>query len=120
MISTLKNDMRVLAQEFYDYELTAGEYPTTQNTAGLFPAGMEDSMPRAWILPSVVGGTYRWINSNATATDAYAYIEITGSSSYPLRISTEQLAGIDEDLDDGNLSTGRFQLHGLSIRYYLK
>ena len=116
VMSTLKNDLRILAQEFYDYELNFGEYPATQRTSGQFPVGMEERMSYAWIVPSVVGGEYRWINSGENR----AYIEITTNSSHPLQITSEHLAKIDDEIDDGAPNTGQFQRHGPSIRYYLK
>ncbi len=116
IISTLKNDLRVMAQEFSGYYLKFDAYPASQTTAGLYPSGMEERMSYAWIVPSVVGGEYRWTNSGENG----AYIEITTDSSHPLRITAERLADIDSELDDGDPNTGLFRLRGPSIRYYLK
>jgi hypothetical protein len=46
-------------------------------------------------------------------------METTGNSSATLRIDADRLSEIDEDLDDGNPATGRLQLRGLSIHYYI-
>ena len=136
-ISTLENDLRIFSQEFMQYELNFGAYPDT-STPGTYPNGMADRISSAWIQPSVIGGTYRWVyasnngngnngngnngngnNGNGNG-NLYAYIEITTNSSEPLRIDSTRLAEIDDDIDDGNTSSGNFQVSGLSLRYYLK
>ncbi len=119
-ISKLENDLRIFAQDFKLYHLDFSTYPPTQNTAGLFPVGMEDRMSYTWREPSVIGGSYIWVYSgNGDPDSQYAYIEISGNSSDTLRIDADRLSEIDDDLDDGNPSTGKVQLNGLSIRYYL-
>lgn len=121
IITTLENDFRVFSQEFKDFELNFSSYPPTQNTPGLYPIGMEDRMSHTWILPSVIGGTYRWVYSSGDESEnSYAYIEVTGNSVETLRIDPLRLSEIDDDLDDGNPNTGRLQLSGLSIRYYIE
>jgi prepilin-type N-terminal cleavage/methylation domain-containing protein len=120
-ISTLENDLRIFAQEFNSYELSVGSYPVSQTTAGVYPIGMEERMSYSWRLPSVIGGTYRWINSgNSDPNNIFAYIEINTTSSETLRIDPARLSEVDDDIVDGNLNTGKLQTHGLSIRYYLR
>jgi prepilin-type N-terminal cleavage/methylation domain-containing protein len=124
IISTLENDLRIFSQEFMQYELNFGTYPDTQSTPGAFPSGMEGRISNAWTLPSVIGGTYRWVyngggNNNGNG-NSYAYIEITGNSTEMLRIDPSRLSEIDDDIDDGNTGTGNLQMAGLSIRYYLE
>ena len=96
-------------------------YPDTQNTAGVFPIGMEDRLSHTWLEPSVIGGSYSWVYSGDNAENHYAYIEITTNSASPLNIAPTRLIEIDEDIDDGNLSTGKLrQSAGLNIRYYVE
>jgi len=59
-------------------------------------------------------------NGNNGSGNIYAYIEITTNSSEPLRIDSTRLAEIDDDIDDGNTSSGNFQVSGMSLRYYLE
>ena len=59
-------------------------------------------------------------NGNGNGGNLFAYIEITTNSSEPLRIDSTRLAEIDDDLDDGNTSSGNFQVSGMSLRYYLE
>ena len=112
-----------------------GTYRYT-STSGTYPNGMADRISGAWILPSVIGGTYRWVNEGGGKgkdkkgkgkdkkgkgkDNSFAYIEITTNSSEPLRIDSTRLAEIDDDLDDGNTSSGNFQVSGMSLRYYLE
>ena len=142
--STLENDLRIFSQEFMQYELNFGAYPDT-STSGTYPNGMADRISSAWTQPSVIGGTYRWVyasnngngngggngnngngnngngnNGNGNGGNLFAYIEITTNSSEPLRIDSTRLAEIDDDLDDGNTSSGNFQVSGMSLRYYLE
>jgi prepilin-type N-terminal cleavage/methylation domain-containing protein len=117
IISTLENDLRIFSQEFESYELTFSSYPPSQNTPGLYPIGMEDRMSHTWTEPPVIGGTYRWVND---PNGIFAYIEVTGNTSETLRIDPDRLSEIDYDLDDGNPSSGKVQLRGLSIRYYIE
>ena len=144
IISTLENDLRIFSQEFMQYELNFGAYPDT-STSGTYPNGMADRISSAWTQPSVIGGTYRWVyasnngngngggngnngngnngngnNGNGNGGNLFAYIEITTNSSEPLRIDSTRLAEIDDDLDDGNTSSGNFQVSGMSLRYYLE
>ena len=121
IISTLENDLRVFSQEFKDFELNFRTYPPSQNTPGLYPIGMENRMSHTWTEPSVIGGTYRWVYSGGDeTTDPYAYIQVTGTTSDTLRIDPDRLSEIDDDIDDGNPGTGKLQLRGLSIRYYIE
>jgi len=137
IISTLENDLRIFSQEFMQYELNFGAYPDT-STSGTYPNGMADRISSAWTQPSVIGGTYRWVyasnngngggNGGGNGKDkkgkgkdnSFAYIEITTNSTEPLRIDSTRLAEIDDDLDDGNTSSGNFQVSGMSLRYYLE
>ena len=59
-------------------------------------------------------------NGNGNGGNLFAYIEITTNSSEPLRIDSTRLAEIDDGLDDGNTSSGNFQVSGMSLRYYLE
>ncbi len=121
-ISALKNDLRLYEQELDTYELQNQSYPPSQSTPGVFPVGMDGHMSLAWKLPSPIGGEYRWVNNTTGANPKKqsAYIQVHNSTTFPITIDTNRLIEIDEDLDDGNISTGRLRLSGLDIRYYVK
>lgn len=121
LISTFEHDIRLFEQELDTYQLSHGVYPPSQPTAGVYPLGMSDRMSSAWLLPCPLGGTYRWVYTTEEAPeDRSGYIELVTSGANPIRIDPARLAEIDDDLDDGNTSTGRLIISGLNIRYYVK
>jgi len=120
-IATIENDLRIYEQDFETFELEHKYFPPSQPTAGQIPTGMEDRMPETWKAPSPIGGTYRWVyTTEDDPSERSAYIEIVNTAANPIQISPERLVEIDDDMDDGNTSTGRFVLSGLNIRYYIR
>ena len=120
-IGALEHDLRLYEQEFDTFELDNGYYPTSVSTPGVFPMGMEDRMSAAWKFPSPIGGAYRWVyTTEEDPADRIAYIDIVHSAQYPIAIDPGRLKDIDEDIDDGNASTGHLRLNGENIRFYLK
>ncbi|PXA04754.1 hypothetical protein DDZ13_06180 [Coraliomargarita sinensis] len=120
-IATIENDLRIYEQNFETFELENKFFPPSQPIPGQFPDGMAELMPDTWKLPSPIGGTYRWVyTTEEKPSDRSAYIEIVNSPANPILISAERLREIDDDMDDGNTSTGQFILNGLNIRYYIR
>lgn len=120
-IAAFENDLRVYEQDFETFELENKGFPPSQPLAGQFPAGMAERMPETWKLPSPIGGTYRWVYTNEeNPSERSAYIEIVNSTANPILISPGRLQEIDEDLDNGDTSSGQFVLHGLNVRYYIR
>lgn len=120
-IAALENDLRVFEQDFETFELENKTFPPSQPIAGQFPIGMEDIMPDAWILPSKIGGSYRWVyTTEEKPSERSAYIEIINTAESPILINVDRLIEIDDDLDDGNTATGRLRLSGLNVRYYVR
>jgi prepilin-type N-terminal cleavage/methylation domain-containing protein len=121
LISTFEHDIRLFEQELDSFELIKHRYPPTQNVAGAFPVGMENRMSVAWKNPPPIGGTYRWVyTTEDDPKDRSGYIEVVGTLANPILIDAARLIEIDEDLDDGNPSTGHLRQHGLNIQYYVK
>lgn len=120
-IAAIENDLRIYEQDFETFELENRHFPPSQPLAGRYPVGMSGRMDDTWTLPSPIGGTYRWVYTNEEDPSARsAYIEIVNNTEHPIRISPERLREIDEDLDDGDTSTGQFVLHGQNLRYYIR
>lgn len=120
-IAAIENDLRIYEQDFDTFELENKYYPPSQPVAGQFPLGMEDRMPDTWKAPSPIGGTYRWVyTTEENPSERSAYIEIVNTTDNPIRISPDRLQEIDDDMDDGDTSTGQFVLSGLNIRYYIR
>lgn len=121
LMSTVENDLRVLSQQLLSYELELNEYPPTELTAGVFPSGMENRLSRTWLEPCVAGGVYRWTYTTEDDPLARAaYIEVIETPENPILLSAENLAKIDEQLDDGDITTGRLHIYGQNIRYYVQ
>ncbi len=120
-IAALSNDIRIYNQDFNTYELENKSYPPSQPNAGQYPVGMEDILPVEWTLPSPVGGVYRWVyTTEAEPEDRSAYLEIVHTAQNPIVLSLSRLVDIDDNVDDGNTSTGKFQKTGTNLRYYIK
>ncbi|HAV12232.1 MAG TPA: hypothetical protein DCX06_01885 [Opitutae bacterium] len=119
LISRLENDLRIYEQTFETYELEFGTMPPSQPTAGLFPIGLEDRLSHKWKYDSPIGGVYRWIYDE-NSLDDYAYIEILNSADKPITIALSRLIEIDNDLDDGDTTTGKIRFQGLNIQYYVR
>lgn len=119
--STLANDLRTHAEAFQNYAMEEGDYPESYGSSGSFVPGMEDLLSTKWLEPSPVGGVYTWEYSQPSAPQSsQAWIEISQTGSSPFAIDITDLASLDEEIDDGNLSTGYLQAAGTRIRYFLK
>lgn len=120
-ISSFEHDLRLYEQEFDTYELENGFYPPSQPTAGALPLDMADRLSPTWKLPSPIGGEYRWVYTTESDPKARtAYIEIVNTPDNPVTIDIARLIEVDEDLDDGVVTTGRVRLSGLNVRYIVR
>lgn len=120
MIGVQESDLRSFDRAFSTFELEKEYFPPSHGTAGEFPDEMEDYMPTVWKQPAPIGGAYTWINSRGdTPEERIAYIRISGSAGNPIALTREDLIKLDKKIDDGNTSTGRLILSGLSIRFYI-
>lgn len=83
--------------------------------AGQLPAGMEAYLaPEDWSAPTSGGGIFRWEKTasrpGATADQASGRILLTAFPPGPVfDFSTADLEAIDRQIDDGDLTTGRFR-----------
>lgn len=103
--SRLANDFRVFAQAFEIYnsmnstwpdEANAGEVPT-------LPVTMTDDFKvSAWQSPTVIGGSWDWDRAISGYTAGVSISNFTCTQA--------QLVELDIKMDDGDLTTGRFQL----------
>lgn len=96
------SDLRTFSQAFETYATRNGAWPPNAGT-GVVPAGMSGELSdAAWTTPkNSVGGRWNWdLNLNGNT----AGISVTNVTA-----SDEQMTAIDAKIDDGDLSTGRFQ-----------
>ncbi len=100
------NDFRVFAQAFEIYNSTHGTWPNNASPGQIpsAPYSMAgDFKADTWKATTVIGGRWNW-DKNITSG------VVAGVSISSYTCSDLQLAEIDTKLDDGNLSTGNFQL----------
>ena len=95
---TSLNDM---VRAFQFYRLKNGGYPA-DTAPGLTPPEMKHYLrPDEWAAESPIGGRWNWDYATGGVTAAVGVQD-------PDR-DEEEMAEIDESLDDGNLSTGAFR-----------
>ncbi|MCX6956800.1 MAG: prepilin-type N-terminal cleavage/methylation domain-containing protein [Verrucomicrobia bacterium] len=96
------SDLRTFSQAFETYATRNGGWPPNAGT-GVVPAGMSGELKdAAWTTQkNSIGGRWNWdLNLNGNT----AGISVTGVTA-----SDAQMTAIDAKIDDGDLSTGRFQ-----------
>ena len=103
------NALRIATGAFEMYNMEHSAYPPDVNR-GVVPAGMALYFGPTldWTKPTPIGGNWDWDCNQFGFT---AGVSVVGGSA-PL----EQMLAIDQKIDDGNLSTGRFQDKG-ATRY---
>ncbi len=113
-------ELRKFATAFETYRNTQGVWPVGTNGESKVPRGMETSLANStWLSGPPFGGSYEWIppaRTEATTETAgqkpapVALIAVTAYSPRPpLALSLADLLYLDEKIDDGSLSTGRFR-----------
>lgn len=107
------SDLRTFSQAFETYSMKNGTWPANGGT-GVIPAGMSGELSdAAWTTQkNSVGGRWNWDFNSSGIT---AGISTTG-----VTVSDAQMAVIDARIDDGDLSTGRFQKIGTRFTLLLE
>jgi type IV pilus assembly protein PilA len=108
--TAIANNFRVYSQAFEVFATDTGNWPPDSNPGGI-PTGMEDSL-RSWNEPTPVGGQWDWDRGVLGIQAGVTLINSTASNG--------MLERIDRILDDGNLSTGRFQRLGSGVTLILE
>ncbi len=98
----IANDLRLFSGAFETYNLENGVWPDDVNE-GILPSGMEGYVvPEKFESRTIYGGNYDWEGPGAFSFNA-------GVSIRNSFLDTDQATAIDEMMDDGVLSTGRFR-----------
>ena len=105
LASRTANDFRVFAEAFNRYNLENGNWPPNA-PGGTYPAGMSGYLPKRYLDPSPIGGSYGWTQGTST-------LYLFGTTA-PLTLMKQ----VDSILDDGNLSTGDFTAPGSNMIDY--
>ncbi|NDV63264.1 prepilin-type N-terminal cleavage/methylation domain-containing protein [Puniceicoccales bacterium CK1056] len=96
---SLANDFRTYAAAFEIYALEEGSWPA-DGLPGSIPAGMEDQLPK-FAETTYQNGKWDW-EHNAVGVTAGVSLRLSS-------IDEKVLTRIDEMLDDGNLTAGKFR-----------
>jgi prepilin-type N-terminal cleavage/methylation domain-containing protein len=111
--SRFVSDLRTFSQAFETYSMKNGTWPANAGT-GVVPAGMSGEFSdAAWTTQkNSVGGRWNWDYNSSGIT---AGISTTGATA-----TDAQMATIDAKIDDGDLTTGRFQKIGTRFTLILE
>lgn len=108
--TALANNFRVFSDAFEVYATENGTWPPDAGPGGM-PTGMAESL-RTWNEPTPVGGQWDWDRGVLGISAGVTLINSNAPDSV--------LERIDDILDDGNLSTGRFQRLGNGVTLILE
>jgi prepilin-type N-terminal cleavage/methylation domain-containing protein len=107
------SDLRTFTQAFESYAVLNGAWPPAAS-AGAVPTGMtdDDFKTGAWsVSRNSVGGRWNWDRDSFGAIAAITVDNVTATDA--------QMALIDAQIDDGNLSAGLFQKNSGRFVYAL-
>jgi hypothetical protein len=111
-------DLQQIAAVLEKHHAQKGEWPAATSPDQPIPRGLEAELARTrWSAGTPFGGAYHWtppLKTPGDKTDAASpppgHLAVTAfSPSRPLGLTRADLRYIDQKIDDGNLSTGRFQ-----------
>jgi prepilin-type N-terminal cleavage/methylation domain-containing protein len=106
-VTTVATDLRAFESGFVNYSTDQGDLPPDSHLDPPYHlpagAGVEDYLPvQRWVSPTPLGGNYNW-----EGPDNYPY---AGISFFGTTTLASTMAMLDEKIDDGNLSQGRFRV----------
>lgn len=109
------NDFRVFTQAFEIYNTQNGGWPdgAGPGVVPTLPTSISDTLrASSWESATALGGQWQWENSLSSSGDA-------GICIVNFICTDEQLGDLDTKIDDGNLTTGRFQKTSASRVIYV-
>jgi type IV pilus assembly protein PilA len=106
-VTSVATDLRTFETGFLAYETDEGSFPPDSHLDAPYHlpagAGMEEYLPvNAWARETPLGGNYNWEGPN---NYPYAGISLWSTTAPP-----SALAMLDDRIDDGDLSQGRFRV----------
>lgn len=112
-ISAFTNDLRLALDAFELYAINEGNYPPDAMPA-VVPAGMAEYLPKMnWSAPTPLGGQWDW---ERIAVGIGAGVSALGNN---LRVA--EMREVDDRIDDGLLTSGRFRrLSGNRYTYVIE
>jgi type IV pilus assembly protein PilA len=110
--SRFVSDLRVFTQAFETYSLQNGAWPPNVGP-GIVPAGLSGALQvNVWTNTTVVGGNWNYDNNINGISVA---VSVSGNN-----IDNARMQEIDAMIDDGDLSTGIFQMINNRYMYILE
>lgn len=107
----LVNDFRIYGGAVSMFSIANGEYPA-DSSSGVVPPGFEDYISvGTWNNGPSIGGVWDM------ELDSYGIISAVGVHRFT--VSLDQLVQLDEQYDDGDLSTGRYRRIANDRYYYI-
>jgi len=106
------SDLRTFAQGYETYATEHGTWPPNAAT-GIVPVGMSGYIKdNSWTQVNSVGGRWNWDFNNFGVTASISTTGVTASDA--------QMTVVDAQIDDGDLTTGRFQKSGTRFLFILE
>jgi prepilin-type N-terminal cleavage/methylation domain-containing protein len=108
------NDLRIAVDAFQTYNMDhRGTYPLNR-PPGTMPPEMADYLTRfRWTKPPTIGGQWDWDYKTSPIFTA-------GVSVRNVAWSDAEMAGIDRDIDDGDITTGHFRKINTDYTYVIE
>jgi prepilin-type N-terminal cleavage/methylation domain-containing protein len=112
--ASLVSNFRVFSQAFQHYATETGSWPPDQPRSATYPAGMQEYLEdTGWEDTSAIGGNFYFDSLRVHRGIPWPAVISLGNyetgSPEPVRASLDQIAEIDESLDDGDLDSGDFR-----------
>jgi prepilin-type N-terminal cleavage/methylation domain-containing protein len=119
--ASVVNDLRTFSTVFISYSIQNGRYPDNGDPQTV-PPQVAGQLPGNFIQRTPIGGVYKWnFDLPAAGITAKAAIIIQADSNNPILDDLDQMEAVDKQIDDGDLSTGNFQLgSGNSLVYIIE
>lgn len=111
--NVLINDLRTYSQAFNTYAQENSRFPRDSGK-GRVPVGMENALGPTWTESTPIGGLYNYQYRKRALGTLYTAGILLAHNGRNDRVSTDRnlLQIIDNQIDDGNLTTGQFLLNG--------
>lgn len=110
--SRVVNDIRIFQGAFQQYALEYGDFPADVGPRTVPPGVGQYFHAKNFLERTAVGGFYDWDYGVFGVTAA---VSVDGTT-----CSSDQLLMIDEDVDDGNPTSGNVRISGTRIMFILE
>ena len=111
-VARMANDLRIFGNGFAQYAMDTGSFPVDTHIS--LPPGMDEYIDQARWDDNEFGGTFNWEGPSWGEGGSYPY---AGIALFGASASAAELQALDDTIDDGDLSTGRFRLIAANSRY---